>query len=281
MMKRPLTALVVAGTLATATMATPTSAHAYWRGWGWGLGGLALGLTIAALARPAYAYYPAYSLRLRLSGVQLCQLWLRLSRVFLWLRVRRLLSAVLQAGVLWWLSRCPPGGDPSRPLALRAERIQMSRTARCGPSPSRLPGSLCAGLRRSVTASAYHRADGPLGAGFLDNVPPSLSERWHRRLSGVGFVATRAANVTIMAARPHPQGFRWRDWHLEDAADNHAVFQHVGFVVAPLAGQARGVHSPEDQRPQCCLLPTCWERTLAHPAPSSAKFGAIHPAALH
>ena len=52
-MRRSLTALVLAGTLATATMATPTSAHAYWRGWGWGLGGLALGLTIAALARPA------------------------------------------------------------------------------------------------------------------------------------------------------------------------------------------------------------------------------------
>ena len=55
-MRRSLTALVLAGTLATATMATPTSAHAYWRGWSWGLGGLALGLTIAALARPAYAY---------------------------------------------------------------------------------------------------------------------------------------------------------------------------------------------------------------------------------
>jgi hypothetical protein len=60
-MKRPLSALALAGILATATIATPTSAHAYWRGWGWGLGGLALGLTIAALARPAYAYYPAYS----------------------------------------------------------------------------------------------------------------------------------------------------------------------------------------------------------------------------
>src|SRR5262245_35131633 len=60
-MKRPLTVLALAGTLAIATIATPTSAHAYWRGWGWGLGGLALGLTIAALARPAYAYYPAYS----------------------------------------------------------------------------------------------------------------------------------------------------------------------------------------------------------------------------
>ncbi len=60
-MKRPLTALVLAGTLALATAATPTPAHA-WRGWGWGLGGLALGAFIgAALVRPAYAYYPAYS----------------------------------------------------------------------------------------------------------------------------------------------------------------------------------------------------------------------------
>ena len=34
-MRRSLTALVLAGTLATTTMVTPTSAHAYWRGWGW------------------------------------------------------------------------------------------------------------------------------------------------------------------------------------------------------------------------------------------------------
>ena len=66
-MKRVLTASVIAGTLAIATIATPTSAQAQWgrRGLGWGLGGLALGLFIgAALSRPAYAYgygYPAYS----------------------------------------------------------------------------------------------------------------------------------------------------------------------------------------------------------------------------
>ena len=59
--------MTVAGTLAIATIATPTSAQAQWgrRGWGLGLGGLALGLFIgAALSRPAYAYgygYPAYS----------------------------------------------------------------------------------------------------------------------------------------------------------------------------------------------------------------------------
>ena len=60
-MKRQLTALVLAGSLATAAMATPTPAHARW-GWGWGLGAFALGAFLgAALARPAYAYYPAYS----------------------------------------------------------------------------------------------------------------------------------------------------------------------------------------------------------------------------
>jgi len=65
-MKRALTVWTLAGTMAIATIATPTSAHAQWRrGFGWGLGGLALGLFIgAALSRPAYAYgygYPAYS----------------------------------------------------------------------------------------------------------------------------------------------------------------------------------------------------------------------------
>ena len=63
-MKRSLTALVLAGTLAKATVATPTQADARWGlgGWGWGLGGLAVGLGIgAALASPGYGYgYPAY-----------------------------------------------------------------------------------------------------------------------------------------------------------------------------------------------------------------------------
>ena len=142
-MKRVLMASVIAGTVAIATVATPTSAHARWgRGWGWGLGGLALGLTIAAaLSRPAYAYgygYPAYSygygpayrgrlreLWLRLSCLQLRQL--RLSGVWLW---RRLLSASLSLRLLWRLSTSlpsrrlrrlsgrPPRCDPPRSLAL-------------------------------------------------------------------------------------------------------------------------------------------------------------------
>src|SRR5262249_58657343 len=65
-MKRSLTALVLAGSLATVTIATPTDAHARrLRGWGWGVGAFAIGALVgAALARPYYArsyyYYPGY-----------------------------------------------------------------------------------------------------------------------------------------------------------------------------------------------------------------------------
>jgi|SRR6516162_1124182 len=76
-MRRPLLALAVVGSLAAATVAAPTQAHARWLGWGWG--GLGLGLLAgAAIASswgypgyygygygyPAYAYgygYPAYA----------------------------------------------------------------------------------------------------------------------------------------------------------------------------------------------------------------------------
>src|SRR5262245_59343164 len=65
-MKRSLTALVLAGSLATATIAMPTDAHArQLRGWGWGVGAFAIGALVgAALARPyyrSYYYYPGYS----------------------------------------------------------------------------------------------------------------------------------------------------------------------------------------------------------------------------
>ncbi|HEY6702794.1 MAG TPA: hypothetical protein VI010_01745 [Xanthobacteraceae bacterium] len=62
-MRKSLTAFAAAGTLAVATIATPTTADARW-GWGPALGGLAVGAIIgSALARPAYGYYgyPAYS----------------------------------------------------------------------------------------------------------------------------------------------------------------------------------------------------------------------------
>src|SRR5262245_10062 len=65
-MKRSLTALVLAGSLAAATIAMPTDAQARrLRGWGWGVGAFAIGALVgAALARPYYArsyyYYPGY-----------------------------------------------------------------------------------------------------------------------------------------------------------------------------------------------------------------------------
>src|SRR4029453_631096 len=63
-MKRSLTALVLAGSLATATIAMPTDAEAR-RLRGWGVGAFAIGALVgAALARPYYARsyysYPGY-----------------------------------------------------------------------------------------------------------------------------------------------------------------------------------------------------------------------------
>jgi len=55
-MKRLLTGLVAAATIAGATLATSAPAQAYWRGgWGWGLGGFAAGAIVgSALAAPYY-----------------------------------------------------------------------------------------------------------------------------------------------------------------------------------------------------------------------------------
>ena len=59
-MKQTLTALAAAGTLALATVATPTSADARW--WGPAIGAFAAGAIIGgALASPyAYGYYGGY-----------------------------------------------------------------------------------------------------------------------------------------------------------------------------------------------------------------------------
>ena len=61
-MKRILTALLAAGTLAGAALATSAPAEAYWRGgWGWCLGGFAAGALIGgALAAPYYNPYGYY-----------------------------------------------------------------------------------------------------------------------------------------------------------------------------------------------------------------------------
>ncbi len=70
-MRKSLTALTAATTIAVAAVATPNTADARWRGGWWGpaLGGFALGALIGSVfARPYYAYpsygygygYPAY-----------------------------------------------------------------------------------------------------------------------------------------------------------------------------------------------------------------------------
>jgi hypothetical protein len=59
-MRKSLTALATAGTLAVATIATPNTAEARWGWWGPAFGGLVIGAIIgAALSRPYYAY-PSY-----------------------------------------------------------------------------------------------------------------------------------------------------------------------------------------------------------------------------
>jgi hypothetical protein len=68
-MKRIVTALVAASTLAGAALASSAPAEAYWRGgwgwrgggWGWGAGGFVAGAALgAALAAPYYAYPYGY-----------------------------------------------------------------------------------------------------------------------------------------------------------------------------------------------------------------------------
>lgn len=67
-MRKTLTAVAAAATLAVVTVATPNKADARWGWWGPALGAFAAGAIIGgALARPYYygpyygAYYPAYS----------------------------------------------------------------------------------------------------------------------------------------------------------------------------------------------------------------------------
>ena len=55
-MKRMLTALVAAATLAGAALASSAPAQARW-GWGWGLGGFAVGAVVGSALASSY-YYP-------------------------------------------------------------------------------------------------------------------------------------------------------------------------------------------------------------------------------
>ena len=64
-MRKILTALVAAATIAAAAMATSGTAEAQWRrGWGWGpgpfFGGLVAGAIIGGALAPRPYYYPPY-----------------------------------------------------------------------------------------------------------------------------------------------------------------------------------------------------------------------------
>ena len=95
---------------------------------GLGTGGLALGLTIAALARPAYAYYPAYSYGYGYPAYGYnyggyyapsysSAYYYGGSRQLSMAAIAPTTAAVI-ARRLWRLSRGASGGDPSSTLAL-------------------------------------------------------------------------------------------------------------------------------------------------------------------
>jgi hypothetical protein len=58
-MRKILTALIAAGSIALASMATSTSANAQWRGWGWG--GVGVGLAAGAIIGSAIAANSYYN----------------------------------------------------------------------------------------------------------------------------------------------------------------------------------------------------------------------------
>src|SRR5262245_15720138 len=64
-------------------------------------------------------------------------------------------------------------------------------------------------------------------------MPPTFRERRYRRLAGLCIAVRRAADMTVVAARPHPGVVFWRDRHLENATDDLAVFEHVEVVLVP------------------------------------------------
>jgi hypothetical protein len=62
-MRKILTALITAGSIAIVSMAAPTSAEAQWRGWrgGWGWGGVGVGLAAGAIVGGAIAANSYYN----------------------------------------------------------------------------------------------------------------------------------------------------------------------------------------------------------------------------
>jgi hypothetical protein len=82
-MKRILTALIAAGTLAGAVVATSAPAEARW---GWGLGGFAAGAVIgSALAAPYYSPYGYYGYYAPYPYPQPC-VWRRVWNGYAWVR---------------------------------------------------------------------------------------------------------------------------------------------------------------------------------------------------
>jgi hypothetical protein len=62
---------------------------------------------------------------------------------------------------------------------------------------------------------------------------PTLRERRHRRLSRRLVAVRRAADLAVMAARPHPLPILRRAGRHEDAADDHAG-GHIALMTAPI-----------------------------------------------
>jgi hypothetical protein len=62
--------------------------------------------------------------------------------------------------------------------------------------------------------------------------PPAFHERRHRGLARRLIAMRGAADVAVVAARPHPMMVLRRDRHLEDAADDDAVLDHVKVVLS-------------------------------------------------
>ena len=62
---------------------------------------------------------------------------------------------------------------------------------------------------------------------------PALGEGGHRSLACRLVAVGRAAYLAVVAARPHRGAIRRCNRHLEDAADDHAILQHVVVVLVP------------------------------------------------
>src|SRR5262245_52539704 len=87
----------------------------------------------------------------------------------------------------------------------------------------------------STSARQWTHLPGPGDLAIVPSLlsPPAFRERRHRcfarRLVAVG----GTADVSVVAASPHPGVILRRDRHLEDTADDNAVLEHVEVVLVP------------------------------------------------